>query len=71
MVRRGPKVKQIVKLLADGYGENPFPWKEPNNRMKKVISRAYQDKLESGVADVQDNIMLDYLNRMFRRATTR
>lgn len=27
MPKRGPKVKQIVKLLSEGMGENPFPWK--------------------------------------------
>lgn len=27
MPKRAPRVKQIVKLLADGYAENPFPWK--------------------------------------------
>lgn len=66
MPKRGPKVKQIVKLLADGMGENPFPWKKPNNRMRKLIDRQYMNQLEDSVADVQDNVLLTHLNKLYR-----
>ena len=64
--KRGPLVKQLRQLLSEMPPENVAPWKEPNNKMKKIIRTQIQGKLGNQIQKVQESIAKYHLQKIIR-----
>jgi len=54
--------------LSEMPPENIAPWKEPNNKMKKIIGMRVQGRLASMIQTVQENIAKQHLVKLTRRS---
>ena len=47
--------------------ENLAPWREPNNKMKKVINMQIKGRLERAMGEVQENLAVQYVQKLLRQ----
>jgi hypothetical protein len=67
--KRGPLVKKLRQFIAEMPPENFAPWKEPNNKMKKIINTQIRGKLEGAISDVQHSLAFQHLTKLIRART--
>ena len=66
MVVKRPLIKQVRKMIAEMPPENLAPWREPNNKMKKVINMQIKGRLERAMGEVQENLAVQYVQKLLR-----
>lgn len=66
VTKRGPIVKKLRQFISEMPPENFAPWKEPNNKMKKIIRTQIQGKLASAIQTAQENLSKQYLQKLLR-----
>lgn len=65
--KRAPIVKKLRQFIAEMPPENFAPWKEPNNKMQKIIGMQIRGKLESAIEEVQQNLAVQHLTKLLGR----
>jgi hypothetical protein len=54
-------------MIAEMPPENLAPWREPNNKMKKVINMQIKGRLERAMGEVQENLAVQYVQKLLRQ----
>ncbi len=62
----GRVIKTLRKMVAEFPPENYAPWKEPNNALRKVISKSERLKLEETLQEVQEGILKNCIEKIKR-----
>jgi len=66
VTKAGPIVKKLRQYLMEMPPENFAPWKEPNNKMKKIIRSQIRGNLANTIQTVQESIAKQHLTKLIR-----
>jgi len=66
VTKRAPLVKKLRQYIAEMPPENFAPWKQPNNKMQKIIRSQIRGKLEAGIQMVQENLVAQHFTKESR-----
>jgi hypothetical protein len=64
--KRAPIVRKLRQMLGEVPPANFAPWKNPNNKMQKIIKSRIKGKLDAAVKAVQETLMKRYMTKMFK-----